>query len=89
MMATRVKKTVEARTARRVGGHLPSARLTNTAQSSFAHYLRADPSITEWAADVLTEAITDAEHQARDVMIRLGGAGAGTGVLAQCGRTGL
>ncbi|MDQ0913594.1 hypothetical protein QFZ22_009666 [Streptomyces canus] len=74
MLVTRMKKTVEARTAKRVGGHLPSARLTNTAQTSFAHYLRADPFISEWAADVLTEAITDAEHHARDVMLRLGGA---------------
>ncbi|MFF4402630.1 hypothetical protein [Streptomyces sp. NPDC001480] len=74
MRLTRIKTTVEARTAKQVGGHLPSARLTNTAQTSFAHYLRADPFITEWAADVLTEAITDAERQARSVVVRLGGA---------------
>ncbi len=77
LMLTRMKKTVEARTAKRVGGHLPSARLTNTAQTSFAHYLRADPFITEWVADVLTEAITDAERHAREVVVRLGGADAG------------
>ncbi|MDX2544084.1 hypothetical protein ACOT81_20925 [Streptomyces sp. WI04-05B] len=73
-----MKNTVEARTAKQVGGHLPSARLTNTAQTSFAHYLRADPFITEWAADVLTEAITDAEHHAREVVVSLGGADAGS-----------
>lgn len=76
MMLTRMKKTAETRTAKQVGGHLPSARLTNTAETSFAHYLRADPFITEWAADVLTEAINDAERHARAVVVRLGGADA-------------
>ncbi|MET7989049.1 hypothetical protein [Streptomyces sp. NPDC005281] len=78
MKLTRIKKTVEARTAKQVGGHLPSARLTNTAETSFAHYLRGDPFITEWAAEVLTDAITDAEQHARAVVLRLGGADAGT-----------
>jgi hypothetical protein len=77
MMLTRMKKTAETRTAKQVGGHLPSARLTNTAETSFAHYLRADPFVTEWAADVLTEAINDAERHARAVVVRLGGAHAG------------
>ncbi|MDX3233948.1 hypothetical protein [Streptomyces sp. ME19-01-6] len=76
MMLTRMKKTAETRTAKQVGGHLPSARLTNTAETSFAHYLRADPFITEWAADVLTEAINDAERHAHQVVVRLGGADA-------------
>ncbi|WP_338785165.1 hypothetical protein [Streptomyces sp. DG1A-41] len=74
MMLTRIKKTVEARTAKQVGGHLPSARLTNTADTSFAYYLRGDPFVREWAADVLTEAITEAEGNARAVVARLGGA---------------
>ncbi|MGW7522668.1 hypothetical protein [Streptomyces sp. NPDC054783] len=73
MMVTRIKKTVEVRTAKQVGGHLPSARVTNTADTSFTHYLRADPFVAEWAADVLTEAITDAEESARAVVVRLGG----------------
>ncbi|MEU0194965.1 hypothetical protein ABZ250_34880 [Streptomyces afghaniensis] len=73
MMVTRIKKTVEVRTAKQVGGHLPSARLTNTADTFFTHYLRDDPFVTEWAADVLTEAITDAENNARAVVVRLGG----------------
>ncbi|MDX3230036.1 hypothetical protein [Streptomyces sp. ME19-01-6] len=60
------------RTAKQVGGHLPSARVTNTANTSFTHYLRTDPFVTEWAADVLTEAITDAEESARAVVVRLG-----------------
>lgn len=74
VMLTRIKRTVEARTAKSVGGHLPSARVTNTADTSFAHYLRGDPFVTEWTADVLTEAITDAEEHARETVIRLGGA---------------
>lgn len=78
ILPNRMKKTVETRTAKQVGGHLPSAPLTNTAQTSFAHYLRADPFITEWAADVLTEAITEAEQHARGVVVRLGGGDAGT-----------
>ncbi|MGW2891830.1 hypothetical protein ACWDDN_42305 [Streptomyces griseoruber] len=73
MMLTRIKKTVEVRTAKQVGGHLPSARVTNTADTSFTHYLRDDPFVAEWAADVLTEAITDAEETARAVVVRLGG----------------
>ncbi|MFE6523735.1 hypothetical protein [Streptomyces sp. NPDC057794] len=73
MLVTRIKKTVEVRTAKQVGGHLPSVRLTNTADTSFTHYLRADPFVAEWAADVLTEAITDAEENARAVVVRLGG----------------
>lgn len=69
---TRMKRTMEIRTAKQAGGHLPSVRLTNTAQTSFAHYLRGDPFTTEWAADVLTEAITDAETAARQAAARVG-----------------
>ncbi|WP_159049998.1 hypothetical protein [Streptomyces sp. MMG1533] len=72
MMVTGIKKTVEVRTAKQVGGHLPSARATNTADTSFTHYLRKGPFVAEWAADVLTEAITDAEESARAVVVRLG-----------------
>ncbi|NEA58317.1 hypothetical protein G3I60_30225 [Streptomyces sp. SID13666] len=72
MRLTRMKKTVEVRAAKEVGGHLPSARLTNTAETSFTHYLRGDPFVTEWAAQVLTEAITDAERHA-GTALRLGG----------------
>ncbi|MEV0195239.1 hypothetical protein [Nonomuraea sp. NPDC050691] len=72
MRLTRMKKTVEVRTAKQAGGHLPSVRLTNTAQTSFAHYLRTEPFTVEWAADVLTEAITDAEASARRAVARIG-----------------
>ncbi|MEU7306076.1 hypothetical protein [Streptomyces sp. NPDC007206] len=73
MMVTRIKRTVEVRTGKQAGGHLPSARVTNTADTSFTHYLRSDPFVAEWAADVLTEAINDAEDNARAVVLRLGG----------------
>lgn len=68
---TRMKKTVEVRTAKQVGGHLPSARRTNSADTSFTHYLRDDPFIQDWAAQTLTEAIDEAEANARDVVLRI------------------
>ncbi|GGK31284.1 hypothetical protein GCM10011583_73940 [Streptomyces camponoticapitis] len=74
MRLTRMKKTVEVRTAKQTGGHLPSLRLTKTAQTSFAHYLRGDPFVAEWAAEVLTEAITEAEESARDIVLWPAGA---------------
>ncbi|MFE0778851.1 hypothetical protein [Streptomyces sp. NPDC058861] len=57
----RLKKTVEVRTTRAVGGHLPSASRTNTPDVSFLHYLRNDPRIRDWADRVLTEAMDDAQ----------------------------
>ncbi|MFF5488576.1 hypothetical protein [Streptomyces virginiae] len=60
----RLKKTVEVRTTRAVGGHLPSASRTNTPDVSFLHYLRSDPRIRNWADRVLTEALADAEASA-------------------------
>jgi hypothetical protein len=39
----RLKTSVEVRTTRAVGGHLPSARRTNTMDVSFRDYLRGDP----------------------------------------------
>mgnify|MGYP003493001107 CR=1 FL=1 len=61
----RLKTTVEVRTAQAVGGHLPSARHTNTMDVSFLHYLRSDPRIQDWAERILTTAIDDAETSAR------------------------
>ncbi|MER5358846.1 hypothetical protein [Streptomyces sp. NPDC002785] len=60
----RLKTTVEVRTTRAVGGHLPSASRTNTPDVSFLHYLRNDPRIRDWADRVLTEALEDAEQSA-------------------------
>lgn len=65
---TRLRTTVEVRSAKQVGGHLPSARLTNTAETSFTHYLRKDPFVREWSAEILTEAITDAHDQTLAVL---------------------
>jgi hypothetical protein len=61
----RLKKTAEVRTARALGGHLPSASRTNTPNVSFLHYLRNDPAIRDWAEQVLTEAMEDTEASAR------------------------
>ncbi|MDX3538140.1 hypothetical protein PV721_28100 [Streptomyces sp. MB09-01] len=65
---TRLRTTVEVRSAKQVGGHLPSARLSNTAETSFTHYLRKDPFVREWSAGILTEAITDAHDQTLAVL---------------------
>ncbi|MFI0984817.1 hypothetical protein [Streptomyces exfoliatus] len=61
----RLKKTAEIRTTRAVGGHLPSASRTNTPDVSFLHYLRNDPTIRDWADQILTEALEDTEASAR------------------------
>ncbi|MFI1852904.1 hypothetical protein [Streptomyces sp. NPDC020480] len=61
----RVKTAVEVRTTKAMGGHLPSASRTNTMDVSFAHYLRGDPIIKDWAEQVLTSALDDAENQVR------------------------
>ncbi|WFB85608.1 MULTISPECIES: hypothetical protein [Streptomyces] len=60
----RLKTTVEVRTTRAVGGHLPSASRTNTPDVSFLHYLRNDPRIRDWADRILTEALDDAQASA-------------------------
>ncbi|MEU1101558.1 hypothetical protein ABZ408_11365 [Streptomyces tibetensis] len=61
----RLKTTVEVRRTRAVGGHLPSASRTNTMDVSFVHYLQGDPRIRDWADQVLTTAINEAEANAR------------------------
>ncbi|WP_031072096.1 hypothetical protein [Streptomyces sp. NRRL WC-3742] len=61
----RVKTTVEVRHTKAMGGHLPSASRTNTLDVSFAHYLQGDPVVREWADEILTTAIDEAEQQAR------------------------
>jgi hypothetical protein len=61
----RLKTTVEVRTTRAVGGHLPSARRTNTMDVSFRDYLRGDPRVRDWAEQVMTTALDDAERTAR------------------------
>ncbi|MFD5506808.1 hypothetical protein ACFWIB_03410 [Streptomyces sp. NPDC127051] len=61
----RIKTTVEVRTTKAMGGHLPSASRTNTLDVSFAHYLQGDPVVREWADEILTTAIDEAENHAR------------------------
>jgi hypothetical protein len=61
----RLKTTVERRTTRAVGGHLPSAVRTNTQDVLFASYLASDPTVRDWADGVVAEALVDAEDAAR------------------------
>jgi hypothetical protein len=61
----RLKTTVEVRTTRAVGGHLPSARRTNTMDVSFRDYLRGDPHVRDWAEQVMATALDDAEQTIR------------------------
>ncbi len=67
----RLKTTVEVRTVKAMGGHLPSASRTNTLDVSFLHYLRGDPRIREWADQILTTALHDAENSARVFHLRI------------------
>lgn len=77
----RLKTTVEVRTTKTVGGHLPSAARTNTMDVLFANYLRGDPTVLDWAADEVTAALADAQRQARQAHLRvLTGTGTGSGV---------
>jgi len=64
----RIKTTVEVRTTKAMGGHLPSASRTNTLDVSFAHYLQGDPVVREWADEVLTTALSEAENHARGMV---------------------
>jgi hypothetical protein len=61
----RLKKTVDVRTTRAAGGHLPSSTRSNSIPVLFSNYLRGDESVKDWAADVVTAALTDVEADAR------------------------
>jgi hypothetical protein len=61
----RLKKTVDVRTTRAAGGHLPSSTRSNSTSVLFSNYLRGDESVKDWAADVVTAALTDIEADAR------------------------
>ncbi|MFE9328369.1 hypothetical protein ACIHDR_46855 [Nocardia sp. NPDC052278] len=67
----RVKTTVERRVTRAAGGHLPSAVRTNTQDVLFSSYLAGDPEVRDWAQQVITEAIGDAETAAREAHRRI------------------
>jgi hypothetical protein len=73
----RLKTSIEVRRTRELGGHLPSAARTNTMPVLFRNYLRGDPTVRDWAEDVISDALADAEQQAlaahRRAMQRAGG----------------
>ncbi|MGW0908118.1 hypothetical protein [Streptomyces sp. NPDC002853] len=60
----KIKTTTDARRTRQMGGHLPSAAKTNTAQVLFTNYLSADEPTRDWAEEVMAEALVDAEQAA-------------------------
>jgi hypothetical protein len=60
----RLKTSVEVRRTRELGGHLSSAVRTNTIPVLFRNYLRGDPTVVEWAHEIIGEAIIDAEQSA-------------------------
>ena len=60
----RLKTSIEVRHTRQMGGHLPSAARTNSVPVLFTSYLRADPTVIEWAHDIVSEALVDAEQSA-------------------------
>lgn len=60
----RLKKSVDVRRTRAVGGHLPSAARSNTVPVLFRNYLAGDPSTIDWAQEIMSEALADAEKSA-------------------------
>ncbi|WP_100483866.1 hypothetical protein [Mycobacteroides abscessus] len=60
----RIRTSVEVRRTRRMGGHLPSAARTNSVPVLFSSYLRGDPTLIDWAQQVVGEAFVDAEQSA-------------------------
>lgn len=66
LSANRLKTTVERRTTRAVGGHLPSAVRTNTQDVLFSSYLAGDATVRDWAEDVIAESVAEAEAAVRD-----------------------
>lgn len=60
----RLKKSVDVRRTKAMGGHLPSAAVSNTAPVLFRNYLSGDATTTEWAAEVIGDAFVDVEKAA-------------------------
>jgi hypothetical protein len=67
----RLRTTVEVRTARAAGGHLPTSARSNSMDVQFAHYLRGDATVAEWAASEVSAALHDAQQHARQVHLRV------------------
>ncbi|HKH51770.1 MAG TPA: hypothetical protein VKA77_08260, partial [Mycobacterium sp.] len=57
----RLKTSIEVRHTRQMGDHLPSSARTNSVPVLFTSYLRADPTVIEWARGIVSEALVDAE----------------------------
>jgi hypothetical protein len=62
----RIKTSADVRRTKQLGGHLPSAARTNTVPVLFRNYLSGDPTTREWAHQVITTAVSDAEASALD-----------------------
>jgi hypothetical protein len=60
----RLRKSVEVRRTKQMGGHLPSAARSNTYPVLFSSYLRGDATARGWAHDVVASALVDAENAA-------------------------
>lgn len=60
----RLRTSVEIRRTQQLGGHLPSAARSNTVPVLFRNYLRGDPGVVEWAHEVVSQALVDAEQAA-------------------------
>ncbi|HEY9332326.1 MAG TPA: hypothetical protein VIS09_29485 [Streptomyces sp.] len=61
-----IKTSADARRTKQLGGHLPSSAKSNTAQTLFTNYLKPDEATREWAEEVITEALAEAEQAALD-----------------------
>jgi len=62
----RLKTSIDVRRTRQMGGHLPSAARSNTVPVLFSNYLRGDPTTIEWAHEIVSDAVVDAEQAALD-----------------------
>lgn len=62
----RIKTSVDIRRTKQLGGHLPSAARSNTMPVLFNSYLRSDPTMLDWAHEVMADAVSEAERAALD-----------------------
>ncbi|GAB3943889.1 hypothetical protein GCM10029976_067170 [Kribbella albertanoniae] len=62
----RIKTSVDVRRTKQLGGHLPSAARSNTMPVLFNSYLRSDPTMLDWAHEVMADAVSEAERAALD-----------------------
>lgn len=62
----RLKTSVEVRRTKSLGGHLPSVARTNSVGVLYSNYLKDDPVIREWAGEIISDALSDAEALSLD-----------------------